>query len=416
MFDLVVFLKSVYPRYKWKNRIIKFLANNRNVNIKEDSTGAYIAFYDDALLFAYSIEIETVRLNIIIKIQQFKINKLSTEIKHKVDEVKVKSISLESQHFNIFGVSNIEMLGVKISETINESKIVETKTLVNRGRVFQEYVYALSYKYAFNSTKTNLTTIRNVLQSNIKDKEKLEIALDEFKFSNIIYDAMNDKSMEIRTKNINDVLPNIHIKTLHEFIEKSRNYIDAVVTKKNKREVFTYLAVAMTLSTGLRLTDWFTQSEIIKIADFKINVVGLGKKRASTKVDSKAVPTLFLSADEILKIVPMLRNCIQKGVRNRSSRDKMAHQLVNFDFVPSELWVKGSKFSYFRGLYAVTCERIYNQLNPNEADIKSQESYFINLLGHEAGTSAYQHYMKTTVIVGKFDLKAYHKKAFSALI
>ena len=416
MFNLVDFLKKLYPRFRWHNRVKKYLAANPTANILENSTGGYICSIDNALLFADTIERDEVKLNVIVAMQNFKIAKLETEIKTSSDAVKVKSISLESQHFNIFGVSNIEELGLKIADAINNSKVVETKTLVNRGRVFNEFVYAFSYKYAFNSTKTNLTTIRNVIQQNVKDKEKLEIALDEFKFSNIIYDVMNNKAGSVREKNVNDVLPNIKVKTIFNFIENAKKYLNVKVTRENKKEVFTHLSVAVTLATGLRLTDWFSQSEISKIEDYKINIIGLGKKRASTKKDTKVVPTLFLTADEVLAAVAVLRGCIQKGVRNKTQRDKMAHHLVNFELVDPRLWVKGSKFSFFRSLYSVVCERIYNQLNPNETNIRTQEAYYINLLGHEAGSSAYQHYIKTTVVVGDFDLKSYHKKSISAMI
>ena len=198
--------------------------------------------------------------------------------------------------------------------------------------------------------------------------------------------------------------------------ENAKKYLNVEVTRENKKEIFTYLSVAITLATGLRLTDWFTQSTITQIADFKIHVEGLGKKRASTTKESKNIPTLFMTSKEIIEAVLKLRACVQKGIRNKTSRDKKAHQLVNFDLVDKKLWVKGSKFSFFRGLYSVVCERIYNQLNPNERNIKIQEAYYIDLLGHEAGSVAYQHYIKTTVLIGDFDLKNYHKKAISAMI
>jgi len=284
-----------------------------------------------------------------------------------VAQAKTGSKSLESEHFNIYGVSNISELAENIIEDI---KKVDPDQI---GEIFKDYVYFFTYFYKYNSIRTHIATIRKAIKDSDLSDDQKEIAVAEFKFSDRVHDYLNDGSKQTRVKNMTEILSPIEVQFLEKFMNRSKRYLLEKVTKQNKKIAFTHLSAIVALSIGRRLTEIVNQSEVKKLSEYKVQIIGLGKKR-NNEVVTIIVPTLFLNADEVIQAIAKLKDLIPKGLKTRSDRDKYAHNLSDFKLIDRKLWVIGSKFASLRAVYAVVSELIYNQNNVIEENRKPQAS------------------------------------------
>lgn len=411
MFNLTQFLKRYDPKAHWNYRVKKYInTSGKLLEFNKDKT-SYYCNVETAISF---IEASTVPANTVLKIANDLYKRRVLELKSEANTKAVtteKAVkSLESEHFNIYGVNNINELADNIILDIKKVKPENIK------EVFKDYVYFFTYFYKYNSIRTHVATIRKAIKSSDLSDEVKEIAVHEFKFSDRVHDWLNDGSRNKRTKNMTEVLEPIEVPFLNKFINRSKKYLDLKVDRQNKKIAFTHLSALVALSIGRRLTEIVTQSEVKKVSEYKVKIIGLGKKRSDEEI-TIIVPTLFLTADEVLKAVELLKSLIPKGLRDKVQRDKFAHNLADFKLLDKKLWVHGSKFASLRAIYAVVSELIYNQNNIIEENRKPQATFIQTVLGHGSEDfTTYQHYYKRQVLLRGFDLQEYLNTSKTAML
>jgi hypothetical protein len=412
MFDLTKFLKTYNSRSHWNSKIKRYIKEAQKLN--EFNKGkSYFCGVETAIGFIKSLEkLDSImKLEILNDLYERRVLELKSELVNIPVQTVVKgSKSLESEHFNIYGVSNIAELAQNIIKDIEK---VDPDQI---GSVFKDYVYFFTYFYKYTSIRTHIASIRKAIRDSDLSEEKKEIAVKEFKFSDRIHDYLNEGGAQKRVQNMTEVLIPIETLFLEKFMNKSKRYLIEKVTKQNKKIAFSHLTALVALSIGRRLTEIVNQSEVTKVSDYKVQIVGLAKKRHD-EIVTIIVPTLFLNADEVIEAIAKLKDLIPKGLKTRAERDKYAHNLADFKMIDRKLWVQNSKFASLRAVYAVVSELIYNQNNIIEENRKPQATYIQQILGHGSEDfTTYQHYYKRQVLLKSFDLASYLEQSKTAMI
>lgn len=415
-FNFTKFLKEFDSSIRWNTKINKYIKDNKarlqfNHSAKD---GIYWCDYTTAITTAKSFNNidETLKLNIVNELLERKILELKSSSLITPKTEKKDSVSLDSTHFNIYKIANIQELSNYIIADIKKSKPQDIKN------VFKEYVYCFTYMYKFNTIKSHLTTIRGLIKNSDLEDDKKEIALKEFSLPNRIYDYINDGTTMKSDKNMTSVLEPIDLPFLNRFFLKAKKYLDYKIDKHNKGEVFSFLSSMIVLATGRRLEEVISQSTFEKISDYKIKVIGLAKKREDTPAILIS-PTLLASVDEILQAIAMIKDMIPKGIKAEKAKVKHGHDLAKQieKYIDKRLWDKGDKFSLMRSIYAVSSELIYNQNNINEENRLPQATYMQKLLGHgDKDFTTYHHYYKRQALLRNFDISTYLETAKTAMM
>jgi len=402
MFNFTQFLKSYKSSFHWNIRIKNYITKYNKLMEFEKTSNNYNCNVETAIDFMEKIDLDQeLKQKILIVLLKRRVLELKNEVVAVVPAPVKVSSSLESEHFNIYGVNNINELAQNIIEDIKKVELDEVKN------IFKDYVYFFTYFYKYNSIRTHVASIRKAIRESDLTPEQKEVAIHEFKFSDRVHDWLNEGGQRTRTKNMQEVLEPLEVTAVYDFINDSKKYFDMKVPKSELKKAFTHLVVAVSLSIGRRLTEIVTQSTVEKFDKYKVIITGLGKKR-SDEVVKIIVPTLFLTADEVIVAINKIYSLIPKGLRTKEQRDKFAHNLTDFNLVNTQLWTENSKFDSTRAIYAIVSELIYNQNNIKEENRKPQATYIQGLLGHEASDfTTYQHYYKRQILIKNFDLKSY---------
>lgn len=402
MFNLTQFLKSYKSAFHWNIRIKNYIAKYNKLMEFEKTSNNYNCGVETAIDFMEKIDLnQELKQKILIVLLKRIVLELKNEVIITVPAAAKVSSSLESEHFNIYGVNNINELAQNIISDIKKVELDEIKN------IFKDYVYFFTYYYKYNSIRTHVASIRKAIRESDLSLEQKEIAVKEFKFSDRVHDWLNEGGQNIRIKNMQEVLEPLEVTVVSKFIDESKKYFDMKISKNELKIAFTHLVVAVSLSTGRRLTEIITQSTIEKFDKYKVIITGLGKKRGD-EVVKIIVPTLLMTADDVISAMNKIQSLIPKGLRIKEQRDKFAHNLTDFKLVDPQLWTENSKFDSTRAIYAIVSELIYNQNNIKEENRKPQATYIQGLLGHEASDfTTYQHYYKRQILIKDFDLKSY---------
>lgn len=413
MFNITKFFKKYSSRTRWNQRIKTHISTTGKLLEFDLDKSDYFCSVETAIDFISNANTlkHNLKLELLNELLKRRILELKSENNNKPATTKT-STSLESDHFNVYGVRNLQELAENIIKDLEKSKIE------NISNVFKEYVYFFTYFYKYNSIRTHISNIRKAIKESDLSNDKKEAAILEFKFPDKIHDFLNDGFRQnIRVSNMTEVLLPLEIPLIVDFVQSSKKYLEIEITKENKRTVFTHLSTLVALSIGRRLTEIVSISEVIRIADYKVKIIGLGKKRNNEKPVEIIIPTLFLNASEVITALNKLRSIIPKGLKSKESKDKFAHNLADFKILPSELWVKGDKFTSFRAMYAVISELLYNQNNIKEENKKPQATFMQELLGHGSDDfTTYTHYYKRQILIKDFDMKSYLKVSKTAMI
>ncbi len=412
MFDLIKVLKFFNSRLHWKYRIEKYIQSSNKKNEFSHSGGVYWCNSTTAIEFIEAITLKSeIKQNILIALHKRKVLELENTVNNVTVAPVEVSKSLNSDHFNINDIKNLE--SQKIKFIFNNEKQFRQKTVSD---VFVDYIYFLTHFYKFNTIRTNIAIIRKAIyNSDLLDQQK-EDAIYCFRVSNKIHKDLNTIGEKTREDNMNKVLEPIEVSFLYEFMNESKKYITEHITKANTRTAFTHLTAMISLSIGRRLTEIITQSEVTKLEEYKVLITGLGKKRTD-EVIKIIVPTLFLTADEVIEAITKAKSFITKNQKTSAQKDKFAHRLSDFNYIDKRLWNKGAKYDSTRAIYAIVSERIYNQNNIIERHIKPQATYIQGLLGHnDKDRTTYEHYFKRAVIFKDFDLKSYLSLSKTAML
>ncbi len=411
MFNFTQFLKSYKSSFHWNIRIKNYITKYNKLMEFEKTSNNYNCNVETAIDFMEKTDLDQeLKQKILIVLLKRRVLELKNEVVAVIPAPVKVSASLESEHFNIYGVNNINELAQNIISDIKKVELDEVKN------IFKDYVYFFTYFYKYNSIRTHVASIRKAIRESDLTPEQKEVAIQEFKFSDRVHDWLNEGGQKARTKNMQEVLEPLEVAAVYEFINESKKYFDMKIPKSELKKVFTHLVVAVSLSTGRRLTEIITQSTVEKFDKYKIIITGLGKKR-SDDVVKIIVPTLFLTADEVIVAIDKIHSLIPKGLRIKEQRDKFAHNLTDFNLVDNQLWTENSKFDSTRAIYAIVSELIYNQNNIKEENRKPQATYIQGLLGHEASDfTTYQHYYKRQILIKEFDLKSYLNISKSAML
>ncbi|MBL1293376.1 MAG: hypothetical protein COB61_005845 [Thiotrichales bacterium] len=411
MFNLTQFLKSYNKKLHWNHRIKNYIqSENKLLEFNKDKAN-YYSNVETAIAFIGAVSIaRELKLNISNDLYKRRVLELKSEVINVPVATQKVSKSLENDHFNIYGVKNIHELAEHIIEDIKKVEVDEIK------EVFKDYVYFFTYSYKYNSIRTHVATIRRAIRESDLSQEQKDMGVHEFKFSERVHDWLNAGGKQNRTSNMTEVLKPIEVSFLNDFVSKSKKYLDVKVNKANRKLVFTHVSTILALSIGRRLTELVSKSEFKKVSDYKIEVIGLAKKRHD-EVATIIVPTLFLNADEVIRAVSVLRDILPSSLRVQEQRDKHAHNLADFKLIDKRLSVQGSKFASLRAMYAVVSELIYNQNNIIEENRKPQATFIQQLLGHGSEDfTTYQHYYKRQVLLKNFDLQSYLNTSKTAMI
>jgi len=402
MFNFTQFLKSYKSSFHWNIRIKNYITKYNKLMEFEKTSNNYNCNVETAIDFMEKIDLDQeLKQKILIVLLKRRVLELKNEVVAVVPAPVKVSSSLESEHFNIYGVNNINELAQNIIEDIKKVELDEVKN------IFKDYVYFFTYFYKYNSIRTHVASIRKAIRESDLTQKQKEVAIQEFKFSDRVHDWLNEGGQRTRTKNMQEVLEPLEVTAVYDFINNSKKYFDMKVPKSELKKAFTHLVVAVSLSIGRRLTEIVTQSTVEKFDKYKVIITGLGKKR-NDEVVKIIVPTLFLTADEVILAINKIYSLIPKGLRTKEQRDKFAHNLTDFNLVNTQLWTENSKFDSTRAIYAIVSELIYNQNNIKEENRKPQATYIQGLLGHEASDfTTYQHYYKRQILIKDFDLKSY---------
>jgi len=402
MFNLNQFLKSYKSAFHWNIRIKNYIAKYNKLMEFEKTSNNYNCGVETAIDFMEKIDLnQELKQKILIVLLKRIVLELKNEVITTVPAAPKVSSSLESEHFNIYGVNNINELAQNIISDIKKVELDEIKN------IFKDYVYFFTYFYKYNSIRTHVASIRKAIRESDLSLEQKEIAVKEFKFSDRVHDWLNEGGQKTRIKNMQEVLEPLEVTVVSKFIDESKKYFDMKIPKNELKIAFTHLVVAVSLSTGRRLTEIITQSTIEKFDKYKVIITGLGKKRGD-EVVKIIVPTLLMTADDVISAMNKIQSLIPKGLRVKEQRDKFAHNLTDFKLVDPQLWTENSKFDSTRAIYAIVSELIYNQNNIKEENRKPQATYIQGLLGHEASDfTTYQHYYKRQILIKDFDLKSY---------
>lgn len=410
MFNFTDFLKDFNSSIRWNTRIKSYITKQKKFKEFDKHSKFYSCSVESAIDFTESLE--TVDEVMKEQIKNALLNRRILELKNevaRVENLKVKR-TLEIEHLNIYNIKNMEELAKRIVSEIDKS------TIENIRYIFTDYVYCFTYKYSYNYIKTNLVTIRNAIKSSSLPDDKKAEALDVFRFSARVHNYLSHGASTQREQNMTKTLDTMNMTFLDEFASEAKEYIKKDVPRHETKKAFTYLSVLLALATGRRLTELATQASIEAVSRYKIKVVGLGKKRTEDAVEV-IIPTLLLSAKEVVEAFAKMKTFIPKGIKSQRQQDKFAHNLVDFHLIDSRLWDKKHKFSNLRAIYAISCELIYNQNNINEENKKPQATYFQLVLGHsEFDFETCQHYFKRQILIKGFDLKAYLSKSKSAMM
>ncbi len=411
MFNLTQFLKSYKSAFHWNIRIKNYITKYNKLMEFEKTSNNYNCNVETAIDFMEKIDLnQELKQKILIILLKRIVLELKNEVIAIVPAVTKVSSSLESEHFNIYGVNNINELAQNIISDIKKVELDEIKN------IFKDYVYFFTYFYKYNSIRTHVASIRKAIRESDLTLEQKEIAIQEFKFSDRVHDWLNEGGQRTRTKNMQEILEPLEVTAVCEFINDSKKYFDMKIQRNELKKAFTHLVVAVSLSIGRRLTEIITQSTVEKFDKYKVIITGLGKKR-NDDIVKIIVPTLFLTADEVILAINKIHSLIPKGLRIKEQRDKFAHNLTDFNLVDNQLWTENSKFDSTRAIYAIVSELIYNQNNIKEENRKPQATYIQGLLGHEASDfTTYQHYYKRQILIKDFDLKSYLTLSKSAML
>lgn len=411
MFNLTQFLKSYKSAFHWNIRIKNYITKYNKLMEFEKTSNNYNCNIETAIDFMEKIDLnQELKQKILIILLKRIVLELKNEVITIVPAVTKVSYSLESEHFNIYGVNNINELAQNIISDIKKVELDEIKN------IFKDYVYFFTYFYKYNSIRTHVASIRKAIRESDLTLEQKEIAIQEFKFSDRVHDWLNEGGQRTRTKNMQEILEPLEVTAVCEFINDSKKYFDMKIQRNELKKAFTHLVVAVSLSIGRRLTEIITQSSVEKFDKYKVIITGLGKKR-NDDIVKIIVPTLFLTADEVILAINKIHSLIPKGLRIKEQRDKFAHNLTDFNLVDNQLWTENSKFDSTRAIYAIVSELIYNQNNIKEENRKPQATYIQGLLGHEASDfTTYQHYYKRQILIKDFDLKSYLTVSKSAML
>lgn len=411
MFNLTQFLKSYKSAFHWNIRIKNYITKYNKLMEFEKTSNNYNCNVETAIDFMEKIDLnQELKQKILIILLKRIVLELKNEVIAIVPAVTKVSSSLESEHFNIYGVNNINELAQNIISDIKKVELDEIKN------IFKDYVYFFTYFYKYNSIRTHVASIRKAIRESDLTLEQKGIAIQEFKFSDRVHDWLNEGGQRTRTKNMQEILEPLEVTAVCEFVNDSKKYFDMKIQRNELKKAFTHLVVAVSLSIGRRLTEIITQSTVEKFDKYKVIITGLGKKR-NDDIVKIIVPTLFLTADEVITAINKIHSLIPKGLRIKEQRDKFAHNLTDFNLVDNQLWTENSKFDSTRAIYAIVSELIYNQNNIKEENRKPQATYIQGLLGHEASDfTTYQHYYKRQILIKDFDLKSYLTLSKSAML
>lgn len=412
MFNFTDFLKGFDSKKRWIQRIDNYVKKRQN-NWKEFERGSkyYSCSVEAGIEFVKNENIDDI---IKYKILNELLERKNLELKNEIIKKDFKTKSLDSEHFNMYEVKNMNQLAEKIILNIKEVRPEQIKYL------FQDYVYCFTYKYNYNSIKTNVMKIRTAIkESDILTKEEKDEALDCFKCSMRVHRWLGKDSIKIKKENMERVLEPLKMDFLYTFTKDSLDILDMKITKTNMKEILSKICVALALATGRRRIELMELSTFEKISKYKIRIIGLGKKRDKTENEQTIeVPTLFLTADEVLKLHKKLHEIIPRGLKSTEAKEDFAKRILDsFKDIDSRLWSDSNKFTNLRAIYAVACEELYNQKNINQDNKRPQPSYFRMVLGHDDGDfGTWQHYFKRQILIKDFDVDGYLNKSKSAMM
>jgi len=407
--NLTSYLMQYDNKARWNTRIKNYIKETDEYISFEQSKDIFWCSLDTAITYVNTLKADFAS-TLLNDLYMRKINELRDRERKLEDQLKATPRKQHIEHLAMYDADTIEDIAIQIV------KDIQTKKKEAIPYIFNEYVYFFTHFYEFNTVLDHLKKIRNKIKESEIEDNKRDYALSFFTVPKRVHDYLNEGVRVLKSSRMKTSDKPIAIGKIHHFIELNKKLIGQEIPKKNKAEVFTKLVTMVSLACGRRLKELIVLSDFEKVNDYKIKVIGIGKKRETSNVKSIVIPTLFLTADETLKVIETLRSSIPKTLREDNNRAKHAHNLLKWNKIDSDLLVDG-KTTSFRGLYAMTCEFIYNQNNPRDANKKRQDTYMQEILGHEdKDYEALKHYYKRNIISEYFDIHGYLKKAKQALM
>lgn len=276
-----------------------------------------------------------------------------------------------------------------------------------------EYWLTVSNYTTISTVRMRLTSMRKL----IGDDDNL---LNEFRLPTALNDFIVRKGEEKKKRNINSVTKQvIKISDIKKMITSNLNDLSTIGNPKEyklpeRSRIVSKALATVVMITGRRSIEALKTGEFTPVKDKPnfINFTGQAKIQDKDRANefNIEIPLLFATSDQVIQVISIIRNFLGKSVlsKNNSLVTKYTSSATaNYwieNVVKFKIDVKDKNHG-LRALYAVTCEKMFNQSQTNQV---AQSVYFGNLLGHlEYGDQTWEHYFSYTVDAKGFNLKAY---------
>ena len=316
----------------------------------------------------------------------------------------------------IYGYKSLEDMYSKILRDFRECK--------SKDDAFQtivKWVSAVTYMQKLNTTKTKITTIRNMIESDVKVDSRVKSYIKEFFIlPSFIYEYFNksrseklnelslDNSslVELSSKNITDLIKRLNRDLKSDLKGYDLNNLNRVredlKTKRVLTKVTTKLALILGLSTGRRLSELLVNAEFkeaIKKDSETLNRVlfsGVAKKRDNNK-KGYLIPIIELNIVDVNFYSQVLKELIPDSIKQLIEDGRELREISNrFQTYIKRNWNNFNDYNIndmrdCRGAYALYCNLLDNK--------NSMEGVYIqSILLHDDSKSAVNYWSKFKMV------------------
>jgi len=403
-------LSSFDKNVNWIERLTNYLKKHKDINmIRKNNTyyGSFEVFCyylqssKSEVLDKVACELEVSREYLSYLKQQKEIKEYRTSGKYS-DDIKA-----------IYGYKSLDDMNNKIVKDFRECKSKD-----DTFKIIMKWITALNYMQKLNTTKTKITTIRNLVASDDKIDTKIKNYVSEFLIlPSFIYESLNSETkrkveklsldnsslIELNSKNVSDLIKRLNKELQSDLKAYDLSTIDNIrvdlIANRTLTKVTTKLSLILGLSTGRRLSELLVNGEFkttTKKANEileRVNFMGVAKKRGEN-IGIYQIPIIELTANEVIFYSKILKTLVPDSIKKLIEDNKKLREVSNrFQIYVKRLWNNYSDYNISdmrdcRGAYALYCNLIDNN---NRA---TTEAYIQSILLHDTKESASHYWTK----------------------
>lgn len=358
-----------------------------------------------SVLFALSktIKDELLSLKVQLKAENFN----SQILEHKNRERAKK----ENQIYEAVNVGKWESY---YSDTIDKISQAQEEHLLD---IYKEALLVISNYTTIAMVRTRFTEFRKMIDERLSGELK-EQTLKFFSLPATLNNAINDKvdrENKQRLKSSDRTV--LKIRNIRRVID---DYSKELLNVRNisnlslpaRSEYIAKCLIYLALTTGRR------PIEILSVGTFApvekkpnyLTFSGQAKIKSQARAEefSIEVPLLFSNYEDVKYIRSLLHSMMNRHLnKSKSEVSKFVSPMIDrhwTNFTTTYEMELRHKLSSLRSVYAVTCEKIYNQSLDNQI---AQKVYIGNILGHLDYGEDWEHYYDFTLDGRGVDIKRY---------